>query len=212
MARPVAADAEATKARILHSALKLVADNGIEGTSIRGVAAGAKVSLATVLHYYGSKDGLYQACVDSMYSELEELRAALFAAMKPGVAVDELVADAVRASVRFVRQHRTAHRILMRMMIDEGGMRPDRREKWLRPFLDDVGAMLAPLLGLPAARVRMTAQTITHLAVRYSLHNAAELKLVTGAEDDAAALAAVESHIIDVAHAMLLPPAPPRSK
>lgn len=89
-------------------------------------------------------------------------------------------------------------------------MRADRREKWLRPFLDDISALLAPLLDLPPVRVRMTAQTITHLAVRYSLHNAAELRLITAADDDAGALAAVEAHIIDVAHAMLLcaPPGP----
>ena len=209
MARPVAADAVATKSRILHSALALVADNGIEGTSIRDVAAGAKVSLATVLHYYGSKDGLYQACVDSMYQELEQMRASLFATLRPGVPVPELIADAVRVAVQFIQQHRTAHRILMRMMIDEGGMRPDRRENWLRPFLTDIGALLAPLLGLPVARVRMTAQTIVHLAVRYSLHNAAELHIITGVEDDDGARAAIENHIIDVAHAMLSPPRSP---
>jgi AcrR family transcriptional regulator len=205
MARPVAADAEATRARILHSALKLVADNGIEGTSIRDVAAGAKVSLATVLHYYGSKDGLYEACIAAMYAELDPLRAALFASFRPGVAMDVLLADAVRAAVKFVRQHRTAHRILMRMMIDEGGMRAERRDKWLKPFVEDTSAILAPLLGLPSARVRLTAQTIVHLAVRYSLHNAAELRIITGEDDDAAALAAVEQHIIDVTLAMLLP-------
>lgn len=210
MARPVAADAEATKARILHSALKLVADNGIEGTSIRDVAAGAKISLATVLHYYGSKDGLYEACIDAMYIELDPLRAALFAAFRPGVAVEVLLSDAVRTSVKFVRQHRTAHRILMRMIIDEGGMRAERREKWLKPFVEDTSAILAPLLGLAPQRVRMTAQTLVHLAVRYSLHSAAELRIITGEEDDAAVLAAVEQHIVDIAHAMLLGTPPPK--
>ena len=216
MARPVAADAQATRARILQSALRLVADSGIEGTSIRGVAAGAKVSLATVLHYYGSKAGLYQACIDSMYTELEQLRAALFAAIRvatsapprrqrPPKSVAGLLGDTVRAAVIFTRQHRTAHRILLRAVVDEGGMRADRREKFLRPFLDDITALLTPLLGAPAARVRMTAQSIVDLSVRYSLHNAAELRIITGHDDDDDARAAVEAHLVDLAQAMLLP-------
>ncbi len=52
MARPVAADAEATKARILAAATALVAERGIDGTTVRDVAARASVSLATILHYF----------------------------------------------------------------------------------------------------------------------------------------------------------------
>lgn len=204
MARPVAADAEATRARILQSALRLVADRGIEGTSIRDVAAGAGVSLATVLHYYGSKDGLYEACIEAMYAELEDLRAALVATARPGVSPAALVEDTVRAAVGFVRAHRSAHRILLRTVIDEGGMRADRRERFLKPFLDDASALLAPVLGLDPVHVRLTAQSIVHLTVRYMLHSPEELRLLTGARTDAAAEAAVEEHIVDVARAMLL--------
>jgi AcrR family transcriptional regulator len=203
MARPVAADAEATRARILQAALALVADRGIDGTSIRDVAAGARVSLATVLHYYGSKDGLYEACIDAMYAELEDLRATLFAAMRPGVSMEELVTDTVRAAVRFVRAHRPAHRILLRTVIDEG-MRADRRERYLKPFLDDVGSALAPVLGLDPVQVRLTAQSIVHLTVRYMLHSSEELRLLTGENSDARAEAVIEEHIIQVARAMLL--------
>lgn len=205
MARPVAADAEATRARILQAALALVADHGIDGTSIRDVAAGAKVSLATVLHYYGSKEGLYEACIDAMYLELEALRGTLLAALRPGISVDELVTETVRAAVRFVRAHRSAHRILLRTVIDEGGMKPDRRERYLKPFLDDVSTALAPLLGLDPAHVRLTAQSVTHLTVRYMLHSPEELRMLTGESNAARAEAAVEQHIVDVARAMLLP-------
>ena len=203
MARPVGADAEATKARILHSALKLVAERGIEGTSIRDVAGGARVSLATVLHYFGSKDGLYEACIDAMYTELDPLRAALFAAVTPGAPLERLLADTVRAAVAFVHAHRAAHRILLRSVLDEGGMKAHRRERYLRPFLDDVGALLAPLTGLPPTHVRMSAQSLVHLTVRYALHSPAELRMLTGAVDDAGARAGVERHLVDVARALL---------
>jgi AcrR family transcriptional regulator len=202
VARPVDADAAATKARVLHAASKLVSERGIEGTSIRDVAAAAKVSLATVVHYFGNKEGLYEACIAAMYAELEELRTALFASVT-ATNLDGLVKDVVHAAWAFVRAHKPAHRILLRNILDEGGMRSEHREKYLRPFLDDVGAMLAPATGLPKVHVRLTAQTVVHLTVRYAFHNAAELEIITGERDADRAHAAVEKHIVDVARAML---------
>jgi AcrR family transcriptional regulator len=204
MARPVGADAEATKARILDSALALVAERGIEGSSIRDIAAGARVSLATVLHYYGSKDGLYDACIDAMYAELDELRGAIFGAFRPGVSVETLLGDAVSAAIAFVRQHRQANRLLLRTILDEGGMRPDRRDRYLGAFLDDVAAALAPVFELAPAQVKLRLQTVVHLIVRYSLHNAAELKMITGARTEADAHATVDRHLVDVARALFL--------
>jgi len=205
MARPVDADAEATKARILKAALALVAERGIDGSSIRDIAAGARVSLATVLHYFGSKDRLYEACVDAMYTELDALRDTLFAAVaSAGSSVDDVIVEIVRAAFKFTRAHRPAHRILLRTVIDEGGMRADRRERYLKPFLDDVSAALAPLLRQDATHVRLSAQSVVHLVVRYLLHSPEELRVITGAKSDAAATAIVESHIVDVARSLLL--------
>lgn len=204
MARPVGADAEATRARILDSAVMLVAERGIEGTSIRDIAAGAKVSLATVLHYYGSKDGLYDACIDSMYAELDQMRGAIFSTFRPGVSVDKLLDDALAAAIAFVRQHRQANRILIRTVLDEGGLRPERRDRYLGAFLDDVAAGLAPVFQLPAPQVKIRLQSLVHLIVRYSLHNAAELKMITGARSEAEAQAAVDRHLAEVARALFL--------
>lgn len=204
MARPVGADAEATRARILDAAVALVAEHGIDGTSIRDIAAGAKVSLATVLHYYGSKDGLYDACIDSMYTELDQMRGAIFTAFRPGASVAELLDDAVAAAVSFVRQHRQANRILLRTILDEGGLRPERRDRYLGAFLDEVSAALAPLLDLPVAQVKIRVQSLVHLMVRYSLHNGAELKMITGARTESEARAEVDRHLAQVARALFL--------
>ncbi len=204
MARPVGADAEATKARILDAAVTLVAERGIDGTSIRDIAAGARVSLATVLHYFGSKDGLYDACIDSMYAELDQMRGAIFASFRPGVANDQLLDDAVAAAMRFVRQHRQANRILMRTALDEGGLRPERRDRYLGAFLDDVAVGLAPVFQLSPAQVKIRVQSLVHLMVRYSLHNTDELKMITGERSESAATAAVDRHLVEVARALFL--------
>jgi len=70
MSRPVNADADATRQRMLEAAVQLFAERGLGSTSIRDVAGAAGVSLAMVHHYFGSKDDLYDACIDATYAEL----------------------------------------------------------------------------------------------------------------------------------------------
>jgi AcrR family transcriptional regulator len=204
MARPVAADAEATKARILDAACALVADHGIEGTSIRDIAKESKVSLATVLHYYGSKDGLYEACIEAMYKELDQLKATLITTLVPGAPIEQTIELAIRASNKFAKQHRAAHRLVLRANIDEGGMRPDRREKYLGQMTDDVAGVLAMLLGVDRARARIVHSSVAHLIVRYSLQPGPELKLITGKKSERDAEAAIEDHVVELAKALLL--------
>ncbi|HEX8866859.1 MAG TPA: TetR family transcriptional regulator [Lentzea sp.] len=50
------------RARIRDVALARFGVDGVAGTSVRAVAADAGVSAALVLHHFGSKDGLREAC------------------------------------------------------------------------------------------------------------------------------------------------------
>lgn len=50
------------EARIRQAAIELFPVDGIDGTTIRAVAAAASVSPALVLHHFGSKQGLLDAC------------------------------------------------------------------------------------------------------------------------------------------------------
>jgi AcrR family transcriptional regulator len=66
MARPVNADGEATAKRILDAAFRCYLDGG-GFTSIRDIAREAKVSLAMIHHYFGSKAKLYERlCEDGL--------------------------------------------------------------------------------------------------------------------------------------------------
>jgi AcrR family transcriptional regulator len=53
-----------TTARIRDAAITYFGENGFSRTTIRQIAAKAGVSPALVLHHFGSKDGLRQACDD----------------------------------------------------------------------------------------------------------------------------------------------------
>ena len=49
-----------TEARILAAATRLFVDSGYERTTIRGIAAAAEVDPGLVMHYFGSKQALFQ--------------------------------------------------------------------------------------------------------------------------------------------------------
>jgi AcrR family transcriptional regulator len=55
--------ATVTREAILEAARRRFAEAGYEQTSIRGVAAGAGVNAALVMHFFGSKEALFQAAV-----------------------------------------------------------------------------------------------------------------------------------------------------
>jgi TetR/AcrR family transcriptional regulator, regulator of cefoperazone and chloramphenicol sensitivity len=60
MDRPV--DDLTARARIRDAAIKLFGERGIEGASIRDIAAEAGVSSGLVRHHFGSKEALREAC------------------------------------------------------------------------------------------------------------------------------------------------------
>jgi AcrR family transcriptional regulator len=53
-----------TRAAILVAARRLFATEGADGTTVRAVAQAAGVDPALVLHYFGSKDGLFEAAIE----------------------------------------------------------------------------------------------------------------------------------------------------
>jgi AcrR family transcriptional regulator len=205
MARPVAADAEATKARILAAATALIAERGIDGTTVRDVAAHAGVSLATVLHYFTSKDGLHAAVVAAMDEELLRLRDALVGGLRPGLARDAVLDDVVRRAWDFARAHRVAHRIVLRTVLDGGGMPKARIDSLMIPSLDDASAILAAVFDVDPLRARLTVQSLVQLSARYAVASDDELCAVTGADDVDTAAARVGDHLVDLARGLLLP-------
>jgi AcrR family transcriptional regulator len=62
-----------TKERILAAARSDFAKAGYEGTTIRAIAAHAKVDPALVLHYFESKDGVFRAAVEFPFDPAESI-------------------------------------------------------------------------------------------------------------------------------------------
>lgn len=214
MARPANADAQATRQRILGSAQSLFSARGVGGTSVREIAKSAGVSLAMVHHYFGSKDDLYSACVDAMYSELLGLRGELQTAFVAGLEPDGstnlalLVAEAQRRGFRFARRHQTAIRLLMRTVVEAGELEPQRQQQMQMPFLRQASELLAPVVERDAGELRLVLQSIISLTVRYALSTERELRLLCDvSRADAVAtdraIALVEEHLVQSAWTLL---------
>ena len=64
--------------RILKKALELFSEKGYDATSVREICEAAGITKPTLYHFYGSKEGVYRAIVDSA---LERFRADLVLAL-----------------------------------------------------------------------------------------------------------------------------------
>jgi AcrR family transcriptional regulator len=205
MARPVGADAQATQARIIDSALHLFARNGFGGTSIRDVARGAKVSLAMVHHYFQSKEGLYEACIQSMLKELSQLRVRLTELLGAGTTSPaETLERAVRIGFRFAREHRVAVLLLYRSILEAGRLDVSVHQDNVQPFLKTASELLGAVTGRPAESFRLPLQSGVFVIGRYAVSADEDLGLFArGQKDLPNAAALVEDHLVAATLAIL---------
>jgi len=206
MSRPVNADPVATKRRLREAASQLFAESGPDGASVRKIAAKAGVSLGTVGLYFGNKQGLYEACIEAMYDELETLRSAFEGALEREVSPHVLADRLVRAGFRILRRRQLAVRLFMRTVVAQGEAEAQIRERRQRPLLDQLSADVAGYLGASPQAIRLPLQTLMASMGRYALSSERELRLMTGldAEVDAeTALEAVEDHLVRAAALLL---------
>jgi AcrR family transcriptional regulator len=201
MSRPVNADAAATRQRILTAALGLFARQG-GSASIRSISSEAGVSVAMVHHYFGSKDGLLDAVVEEMYTELSALQERLMPALLAGGSLEVVLSAAVREGFRFACEHRLAVRLLNRQVMAAGSLSADRRMRFQAPFLDLISAALAQT-GRSPTDIRLSVQSVVMLLARYAVSAPEELAFFV--HDPAAdPLAAVEDHLVAVAVSLML--------
>ncbi|WP_156764289.1 TetR/AcrR family transcriptional regulator, partial [Mycobacterium sp. E3247] len=102
LGRPVGADGEQTRARIITAAMRCVAEFGYAGATIREIARAANVTSASLYNYFPNKAELINAAIAARTDvALPRLRAA---AARPGTAVDRIEA-VLDESGRLMREH-----------------------------------------------------------------------------------------------------------
>jgi AcrR family transcriptional regulator len=200
MARPANADAAATRARILESAVTLFARHGVGTTSVRDIAGAAGVSLAMVGHYFGSKDELYEASIEAVYTELAAMNQQLGAELVAAGSPRELLSRPVVVAFQFARKHRAAVRLLVRSAVSTGEVHP-RGRRLLMTALDVVTTALGARLGRPPGELRLALQSVVFLVARYAAQDERELAAVVGVPiaERRRAVEAVEAHLVELA-------------
>src|SRR5689334_596867 len=69
MARTTPRDSAATRRRLLQAAGEEFTARGIAGARVDRIAAAANANKAQIYHYYGDKDGLFDAVLESFTAE-----------------------------------------------------------------------------------------------------------------------------------------------
>ena len=62
---------DAARNRVLDAALDLFGERGLTGTTVRDIAARAKVNVAAISYYFGGKDELYRAVAGTVIGSVE---------------------------------------------------------------------------------------------------------------------------------------------
>lgn len=153
-----------TRVSILAAARRMFASEGADGTTIRAVARAAGVDPALVMHYFGSKDGLFRAAIEWPIDMGEAMER-----MVEGD-IDSLGQRVVRFYLELWENEATRRplEIIMR-----GAMRGQANTRLLTEFVrDQIVERLAGALSGPDAELRcsLIPSTLVGLAVaRYIL-------------------------------------------
>ena len=199
MPRPIAADAEATKNRILESAAQLFATYSVGSTSMRQIAREAEVSQSVIHHYFGSKDHLYQSCITSMYASLTQLEQELFTALDPTVQPQEILKTSIIRAMSFARNHRANVLLMTRSVLDQEESHP-LRVTHLERLLERGAALLHPMCGLSQAELRFALYSLTFIGIRLALVTDTELRRVLDIDlADEALYQAADLHLVSLA-------------
>jgi len=81
-----------TRTRLLETAVRLFAEKGFEGTSVRAITAEAGCNLAAVNYHFGGKDQLYEEIFHLRLKAIREQRLAIIrSALAEGISLEALL-------------------------------------------------------------------------------------------------------------------------
>jgi AcrR family transcriptional regulator len=107
---------EANRARIVAAAIDEFASRGFKGASMDAIAARTHTTRALINYYFGSKEKLYIAVLEQVYSEIRDAESKLD--------LDHLAPiDAVRRIVEFTYNYYVEHEGFVRLVVAENQAR-----------------------------------------------------------------------------------------
>ena len=137
--------ADATRERILAAALDLFSELSFDGATTREIATSAGVTQPLLNYHFSSKDELWQAAVDGLFTELNRALTARADGLR---GVDELTVAKllIREFVYFSAAHPQLHRIITQECKTDGPRMDWLVERHIRPRYEQTAAMFAGLV------------------------------------------------------------------
>ncbi len=117
---------EETREKIVTAAVSAFSELGFHGASTREIASRAETNQGLITYHFRSKDLLWRAAADKVFSNLRSVLARLRRAEPAGGDSREQARESIRQYVRFA----AAHPELFRLMVEEGKSADDRMQ-WL---------------------------------------------------------------------------------
>lgn len=150
-----------TRERILTVALSAFGQKGFDAVSTRDIAESARVNLPAIQYYFGSKQGLYQACASHIVERYVEAtlpsdEAALVALLATGGAdaARQHLVHVLQALARFLMRAGDASGaslFIQRELADPGAAFDILFEQLWRPGVELVGQLISAARGAPTA-------------------------------------------------------------
>lgn len=210
--RPPNGDPAATRRRILESAIAHFGRQGEDGAALRQIARDADVSMSTVMHHFGDKSGLFEACMDATYDRIVVLRERFVAALAGSSSPSAAIAPIVRTALAFGFENQPFVRIVATAAVSSGRLPAHLLERLAEQGLERIGGEIAGLLGRSVSDVRLMAVSFNHVVSRFTLAVPAELAKLVGVDGDGTdgeggvdprIVAALEAHLIRVLAALV---------
>jgi len=198
MTRSRDADPAETIESVVAATRKVIEDHGADGVSFRRVAKQAELSLGTVTYYFPSREALLESALDGHHAWLVVERERRLAQLVGGEPLRDVAADAIRSVFREMCRQREALRLRRLVTLQRGELAKGRREESLNPALEAFAVAWSARGNISPGKARLVAQSLMFAVGRYALLSDQERMEVTGTAEPAAALTAIETHLVEL--------------
>jgi AcrR family transcriptional regulator len=172
-------DPEARKKRILAAAGVVFAEAGFAAGSVREISRKARVNVASISYYYGSKEALYREVLVASHEQVLQQERPV--RLEDGRSAREALGNWIAFCLRFVLLERPSHPVLGKLMAHE--MRQPTAalnelvKLVVRPIFAELQRIVAAIGSgaLDKAEIEMRAHHIVGMCVHYE-HSAEVIK------------------------------------
>lgn len=134
---------EETRARILAAALTEFATEGIAGARTESIAKAAGINKALLYYYFGSKESLYRAALDTVFAELSRR---VLGVLESSLPPRERLLTYAGTHFDYLASRPLLPRLIQREVMRQAGMRqseiPSLTQRYTRPVFQKIVQLL----------------------------------------------------------------------